>query len=130
MTQSIKYLRSGIKKTKSVPKLEIPSSGSRCSSLIVEEVAQPYILLMILWKDPQDSKTIIYTVAEGFPDGSVVKNLSANARDLSSIPGSERSPGGGHGNPLQNSCLENPMDRGAWQASVHGVAKSQKELRD
>ena len=45
-------------------------------------------------------------------------------RDVGSISGSERSPGGGHGNPLQYSCLENPMDRGAWQATVHGVAKS------
>ena len=57
----------------------------------------------------------------------VVKNLPANAegiRDVGSVPGSGRSPGGGHGNPLQYSCLENPMDRGAWQATVHGVAKS------
>ena len=58
---------------------------------------------------------------------SVVKNLPANAgdmRDTSLIPGSGRSPGGGHGNPLQYGCLENPMDRGDWQAAVHGVAKS------
>ena len=57
-----------------------------------------------------------------------LKDLPANAgdvRDLSSIPGSGRSPGGGHGNPLQYSCLENPMDRGAWRATVHRVAKSQ-----
>ena len=57
----------------------------------------------------------------------MVKNLPANAgavRDLGSIPRLGRSPGGGHGNPLQYSCLENPMDRGAWQATVHGVAKS------
>ena len=63
----------------------------------------------------------------GFPGGSVVKNLPANAgvaRDLSSIPGSGRSPGGGNDNPLQYSCLENPMERGAWQATVHGVTKS------
>ena len=56
----------------------------------------------------------------------VVKNLPANAgdrRDASSIPGSGRSPGGGHGNSLQYSCLENPTDRGAWQATVHGVAE-------
>ena len=45
--------------------------------------------------------------------------------DLGSIPGLGRSPGGGHGNPLQYSCLEKPMDRGVWQARVHGVAKSQ-----
>ena len=57
----------------------------------------------------------------------VVKNLLANAGDTSNaglIPGSGRSPGGGHGNPLQNSCLENPMEGGAWKAIVHGVAKS------
>ena len=57
-----------------------------------------------------------------------VKNLPANAGDVRGvclIPGSGRSPGGGHGNPLQYSCLENPMHRGAGQATVHGVAKSQ-----
>ena len=57
----------------------------------------------------------------------VVKNLPANAgdiRDTDLTPGSGRSPGGGHGNPLQHSCLENPVDRGAWRATVHRVAKS------
>ena len=56
----------------------------------------------------------------------MVKNLLANAgdiRDMGSILGSGRSPGGGHGNPLQYSCLENPMDRGAWWSTVHGVAE-------
>ena len=57
----------------------------------------------------------------GFSDGSVVKNLPANAGG--SIPGSGKSPGEGNGNPLQWSCLGNPMDRGAWWAAVHGVAK-------
>ena len=56
----------------------------------------------------------------GFPGGSVVKNPSANARDTGLIPGSGRSPGGGYGNPLQYSCLENPMNRGAKWATVHG----------
>ena len=60
----------------------------------------------------------------GFPAGTVVKNSTANAGDVSSIPGSGRSPGEGNGNPLQYSCLENSMDRGAWQATVLGVAKS------
>ena len=58
----------------------------------------------------------------------MVKNPPANAgdiRDLGLIPGLAISPGGGHGNPLQYSCLENPMDRRAWLATVHGVAKSQ-----
>ena len=54
----------------------------------------------------------------------VVKNSPVNARDTGSIPGSGRSPGGGHGNPLQYSCLENPMDRGAWQPIVNGVTES------
>ena len=62
----------------------------------------------------------------------VVKNLPANAEDITdtgSIPGLGRSPGGGHGNPLQYSCLENPMDRGAWWATVHRVAKSQTQVK-
>ena len=62
----------------------------------------------------------------------MVKNLPANAgdiRDMGSIPGSGRSPGGEHGNSLQYSCLENPMDRGAWRATVHRVAKSQTKLK-
>ena len=58
-----------------------------------------------------------------FPGGSVVKNLPASAGDVGSISGSGRSPGKGDDNPLQNSCLGNPMDTGAWQATVHGVAK-------
>ena len=63
----------------------------------------------------------------GFPGGVVVKNSPAYPRDtrvVGSIPGSGRSPGEGNGNPLQYSCLENPMDRGAWRATDHGVAKS------
>ena len=59
----------------------------------------------------------------------VVKNPPADAgdiRDVGSIPGPERSPGGGNGNPLQYSYLENPMDRGAWWATVHGVTQSDK----
>ena len=54
----------------------------------------------------------------------VVKNPPANAGDMSSIPGSGRSPEGGHGNPLQYSCLGNSMDRGAWWAAVHGTAEN------
>ena len=61
----------------------------------------------------------------------MVKNLPANAgdtRDAGLIPGLGRSPGGGHGNPLPSSCLENSMDRGTWWATVHGVTKSQTRL--
>ena len=65
---------------------------------------------------------------KGFPGGSVVKSLPASARDAGSIPGSGRSPGEGNGTSLQYSCLGNPMDRGAWRATVHGVAKSQTRL--
>ena len=63
---------------------------------------------------------------EGFPDGPVVKNPSTNAGDVSSVPKSERSPGEGNGNPLQYFCLENSMNRGDWQATVHEVAESDK----
>jgi len=59
-----------------------------------------------------------------FPGGSDSKESAYNAGDLGSIPGSGRSPGGGNGNPLQYSCLENTMDRGAWRATVHGVTES------
>ena len=66
-------------------------------------------------------------VPKGFSSGSVVKNLPANAGspagDMGSIPGLGRSPGEGNGNPLQYSCLGNPMDRGAWRATVHRVEK-------
>ena len=60
----------------------------------------------------------------GFPGGSEGKASACNAGDPGSIPGLGRSPGEGNGNPLQYYCLENPMDRGAWWATVHGVAKS------
>ena len=65
-----------------------------------------------------------YKEAGGFPNSSAVKNPPANAGDVGSIPGGRISPGTEHGNPLHDSCLENPMDTGAWQATVHKVAKS------
>ena len=64
----------------------------------------------------------------GFPGNSVVTNLPANAGNMDPIPGLQRSPGGGNGKPLPCSCLGNPMDRGAWWATVHGVAKSRTRL--
>ena len=69
----------------------------------------------------------MYTLDWGFPGGSVGKEPACNARDardMGSIPGSGRSPGEEHGNPLQYSCQGNSMDRGDWQATVHGIAKS------
>ena len=65
---------------------------------------------------------------KGFPVGSEVKESACNVGDLGSIPGSERASGEGNGKPLQYSCLENPMDRGAWWAIVHGVRKSRTRL--
>ena len=70
-------------------------------------------------------------LVRGFPGGSVVKNPSANAgdpRDTGSIPGSGRSPGEGNSNRFQYSCLENPINRGAWGATVPGAIKSQTRL--
>ena len=66
----------------------------------------------------------------GLPWCPVVKNPPANAGDRGSIPGAGRCLGGGHGNPLLYSCLENPMDSGGWRATVHGVSVSQTGLSD
>ena len=77
---------------------------------------------------PQYLYHLIYT--KGFLGSSDGKESACNAEDPGSIPGSGRSPGKGNGYPLQYSCLENSMDRGAWWATVHGVAKSQTPLSD
>ena len=69
-------------------------------------------------------------IHSGFPGGSEIKASACNVGDLGSIPGSGRSPGEGNGNPLQYSCLENPMNGGAWWATVHRVEKSQTRLSD
>ena len=66
----------------------------------------------------------------GFPGGSVVKNPPANTGDAGSVPGLGRFPGEGNGNPLQYSCLEHPIDRGSWQATVRGVAESNTTEHD
>ena len=82
------------------------------------------------WLDQQENRLPAIPLP-GFSDGSGVKNPPANAGDagdLGSIPGLGRSPGGGNGNPLQYSCLENPMDRGAWQPTVQGVTSTQTQL--
>ena len=68
-------------------------------------------------------KKMVYMHMQGFSGDSAIKNLPANAGELSYILGPGRSPGEGNGNPLQYSCLENPMDREAWWATVHEVAK-------
>ena len=87
----------------------------------------------MLVKFANDTELRITEGRMGFLAGLVVKNLPANEgdiRDMGPIPGSGRSPGGEHGNPLQYSCLENSMDRGAWWATVHGVAKSWTQLKN
>ena len=75
-------------------------------------------------------RKMVMIILHGFSGDSEVKASACNVGDLGSIPESGRSPGEGNGNPLQYSCLENPMDRGAWWAPVHGVAKSQTRLSD
>ena len=90
----------------------------------------------VWWSNGQDillyfelSETLIFFF-RGFPGGSEVKNLSSNAGNMGSILGSGRSPGEGYGSPLQYSCLENPMYRGAWCAIVPGVTKNRIRLMD
>ena len=79
---------------------------------------------------PWISHCALFCHLVGLPGGSVVKNPPANAGDSGLIPASGRSRGEGHGNPLRYSCLENPMDRGAWLTTAHGVAKSRTQLSD
>ena len=81
-------------------------------------------------EDPLRRDRLPTPVFLGFPGGSDSKESTCNAGDLGSIPGLGRSPGEGNGYPLQYSCLEYPMDRGAWRATVHRVTKSQTRLSD
>ena len=73
---------------------------------------------------------INWEVSKGFPDGLDSKEPACNAGDLGLNPGSESSPGGGNGNPLEYSCLKNRMNRGAWWATVHEVTKTQIQLSE
>ena len=86
-------------------------------------------LVRFIWEDLLEKRQATTPVFLGFPGGSDGKESTHNAGDLGLILGLGRSPGGGHGNPLQSSCLENPMDRGAWWATVHGVTKSWTQLK-
>ena len=103
-----------------------------CSELVCQ-AGEPHLWLYCWLMDALFSRELpLPTDTCGFSGGSVVKNLSASAgdvRDLGLIPGLGRSPGGGHGNPLQYSCLENPKDRGAWWTIVYRVRKSQRQLK-
>ena len=79
------------------------------------------------WATVHEVASLIY-IYMGFPHGSVGKSSACNAGGPGSIPGLRRSPGEGNGNPLKYSCLENPMDRGAWQATVLGITRVQHDL--
>ena len=86
---------------------------------------------MVKWVESEKTKKSLLPVTlSGFPAGSDCKESACQAGDLGLIPGSGRSPGEGNGNPLQYSCLENSMDKGAWWATVHGVTKSRTQLND
>ena len=84
-----------------------------------------YPIALLEWRTFPFQRQLPHT---GFPGGSVVKNPPANAGDVGLIPGSGRSPREENDNPLRCSCLGNPMDRGAWWASVHGVARVRHDL--
>ena len=84
----------------------------------------------IFYSPVQAGKLFLGPALTGFSGGSDGKVSACNAGDLGSIPGLGRSPGEGNGNPLQYSCLENPMDGGTWQATVHRVTKSRTRLSD
>ena len=87
------------------------------------------VVIIIEQSSAIERNTFLINTTQG---ALVIRNLPASAvdiRDTGSIPGLGRSLGEGNGNPLQHSCLENPMDRGAWRATVHGVAKSQMKLK-
>ena len=98
--------------------------------LIVAEVVknppamQETQVRFLSWEDPLEKGKATHSSILGLPRGLSGKEYACNAGDPGLIPGSGRSPGEGNGNPLQYSCLENPMDRGAWQATVHGVTNS------
>ena len=81
-------------------------------------------------KDLEEIKKSQYIMNRGFPCSSVGKESACSAGDPGLIPGLGRSPGEGNGNPLQNPCLENLMDKGTWWIAVHGVAKSWAQLSD
>ena len=101
---------------------EVAFSFPFCGSLRLVPLLSPRMLLAFCWQAHYWA---------GFPDGAAVTNPSAQCRkDMSSVPGSRRSSGVGYDNPLQYSYLENPIDRGAWRATVHGVIKSRTRLSD
>ena len=113
------------------PKCHNANRPTRARKLAMWLVAQRIEIVSVLHSLSIHQFISIWVVfIWGFPGGSDDKESVCNAGDPSLIPGSARSPGGGNGHPLQASCLENPMHRGVWWATVHGVAKSQTSLSD
>ena len=115
------------------------ASVLRCSAFFTVQLSHPYTTngkTIALTRRTFVGKVVsllfnmLSRLVIGFPGGSEDKASACNAGDLGSIPGLGRSPGEANGNPLQYSCLENPMDRGAWWATVHGVSKSRTRLSD
>ena len=130
---SIAKLCSRLSSTPRSPLCVIPPHFCQSVAWNTNPTPGPYSSLSVLsgTETSELPSQILLSQLLGFLGGTVAKHLparSGDAGDMGSIPGSGRSPGGGHGNPLQYSCLENPMDRGAWWATVHGVAKSQAQL--
>ena len=110
------------------PTSRSPHGGTQSPSSIQNQ--KSHFLLWELTPSKKIRFLLRQKVHQDFPGGSDGKASVYNAGDLGSIPGLGRSPGEGNGNPLQYYCLENPMDRGPWQATVHGVAKSRTRLSD
>ena len=103
--------------------------SNKILTVLTEEDRKNWKLFILIYFLLSNSRASIWQEALGFPGGSDGKESACNARDLGSLPRLGRSPGEGNGNPLQYSCLENPMDRGAWRTTVHGVTKSQTRLK-
>ena len=105
-----------------------------CCSFLKHRPRPTRLRKQVRWSRPADGVSVgsremsLPSTVRGFPCSSVGKESACHARDPGLIPGSGRSPGGGNGNPLQYFCLENPMDRGAWGATVRGVARVGHDL--
>ena len=112
-------------------KVERNMAGSEHSLLSIFYLLLLLLLLLPLKSCPGNlTSPRLLSQVLGFPGGSNGKESTLSVGDPGLISGSERSPGGGNGNPLQYPCLENPMDGGAWQATAHGVAKSRTQPSD
>ena len=119
-----------------LPSLKMPFYSTSQAALLAQLVKEIHLQCRRPWfnlcvgKMSWRRDRLHAPVFMGFPGDSDCKESASNAGALYSIPGLGRSPGGGHSNPLQYSSVENPMDRGAWWATIHGVAKSQTWLSD